>query len=174
MKKKFEKKKTKKKTKTKFKSIENVGSIVDHRHISVPTHTCDHWGENFCNISTINNVFISDILYIAFHYVCINRHALNIVMQHRWFSQELLPSFVFFLYLMKCNVHIFHVYPQKSLCYSCRDSLSIFFFLKGKSNFIVYFYIDFKLSIQTILEKTLLVVLSNKLFVTHMIVVKIQ
>lgn len=47
-------------------------------------------------------------------------------------------------------------------------------FLKGKSNFIVYFYIDFKLSIQTILEKTLLVVLSNKLFVTHMIVVKIQ
>lgn len=53
-----------------------------------------------------------------------------------------------------------------------RDSLSIF--LKGKSNFIVYFYIDFKLSIQTILEKTLLVVLSNKLFVTHMIVVKIQ
>lgn len=40
-----------------------------------------------------------------------------------------------------------------------QDSLSIF--LKGKSNFIVYFYIDFKLSIQTILEKTLLVVLSK-------------
>lgn len=53
-----------------------------------------------------------------------------------------------------------------------QDSLFIFF--KGKSNFIVYFYIDFKLSIQTILEKTLLVVLSNKLFVNHMIVVKIQ
>lgn len=48
---------------------------------------------------------------------------------------------------MKCNVHIFHVYPQKFVLLR-QDSLSIF--LKGKSNFIVYFYIDFKLSIQTI------------------------
>lgn len=61
---------------------------------------------------------------------------------------------------------------RKTLCYSVKTLCP--FFLKGKSNFIVYFYIDFKLSIQTILEKTLLVVLSNKLFVTHMIVVKIQ
>lgn len=68
-------------------------------------------------------------------------------------------------------MHIFHVYPQNFVLLR-QDSLSIF--LKGKSNFIVYFYIDFKLCIQTILEKTLLVVLSNKLFVTHMIVVKIQ
>lgn len=41
-KKSLKKKTKKKKTKTKFKSIENVGSIVDHRHISVPTHTCAH------------------------------------------------------------------------------------------------------------------------------------
>lgn len=79
---------------------------------------------------------------------------------------------------MKCNVHIFHAYPQKNFCVNSVETLCpfFFFFLKGKSNFIVYFYIDFKLSIQTILEekKTLLVVLSNKLFVTHMIVVKIQ
>jgi len=68
---------------------------------------------------------------------------------------------------------IYFMYILKNLCYSVK-TLCPFFFLKGKSNFIVYFYIDFKLSIQTILEKTLLVVLSNKLFVTHMIVVKIQ
>ena len=124
----------------------------------------------FCNISTINIVFILEILYIAFHYVCINRHALNIVMQHREFSQELLPSFVSFVFdEMQCS-YISHV--SSSFCYSVKILCP--FFLKGKSNFIVYFYIDFKLSIQTILEKTLLVVLSNKLFVTHMIVVKIQ
>lgn len=77
---------------------------------------------------------------------------------------------------MKCNVHIFHAYPQKNFVLTPSRLSVHFFFLKGKSNFIVYFYIDFKLSIQTILEekKTLLVVLSNKLFVTHMIVVKIQ
>lgn len=53
-----------------------------------------------------------------------------------------------------------------------QDSLSIFF--KGEVKLHCLFLYDFKLSIQTILEKTLLVVLSNKLFVTHMIVVKID
>lgn len=72
----------KNKKKTKWKIHRECRSIVVHRHISVWIHTCAHWGK-FCNISTINNVFISEILYIAFHYVCINRHALNIVMQHR-------------------------------------------------------------------------------------------
>lgn len=68
--------------KNKIKIHWECRSIVVHCHLSVQTHTCAHWGK-FCNISTINNVFISEILYIAFHYVCINRHALNIVMQHR-------------------------------------------------------------------------------------------
>jgi len=154
--------------------------MVAHRHLCVPIHTCAHWGK-FCNISTINNVFISEILYIAFHYVCINRHALGIVMQHRYSSQELLPSFRFvfpFLYLMNCNVHIFHVYPRKNYLFHSVKTLCPILKKKGwggsQTSLFIFILILNYLYRPFWRKKTLLVVLSNKLFVTHMIVVKIQ